>query len=380
MLLGGIAWLKTKKSSRTRKPLAEISRTHGDPLAQQIIPAREVVLRPAGYPLEVNNASVNPLLRIRDEKLFSAYAVDQWQGMKVKLNDYLFDQLLLPDFAFEVVSVTPTEAHIVADTKIRLIEPPKISTAKSRQIRFDDVIGHENAKAKCLIIQKYIANPSRFAEWAPRRVLFHGPPGTGKTMLAQALAGETKAEFFYIKATSLIGQHVGAGADKVNKLFEDIARNKPCIVFIDEIDSIGLDRGFQSVRGDVTEVVNSLISQFDLIEDQEGVVVIAATNSQDFLDPALRSRFEEEIEFPLPDYDERLEILKKYTSTLPMPVEADLDTIARRTEGYSGRDLKDRVLKGALHHALSKGLSSIDESTFKHVEVIRSTKEKRLYK
>ncbi|MFX1341526.1 MAG: AAA family ATPase, partial [Promethearchaeota archaeon] len=91
--------MKTKKSSRTRKPLAEISRTHSDPLAQQIIPAREVVLRPAGYPLEVNNASVNPLLRIRDEKLFSAYAVDQWQGMKVKLNDYLFDQLLLPDFA-----------------------------------------------------------------------------------------------------------------------------------------------------------------------------------------------------------------------------------------------------------------------------------------
>lgn len=380
MLLGGIAWLKTKKSSRTRKPLVEISRTPGDPLAQQIIPAREVVLRPAGYPLEVNNASVNPLLRIRDEKLFSAYAVDQWQGMKVKLHDYLFDQLLLPDFAFEVVSVIPTEAHIVTDTKIRLIEPPKISTAKARQIRFDDVVGHENAKAKCLIIQKYIANPSRFAEWAPRRVLFHGPPGTGKTMLAQALAGETQAEFFYIKSTSLIGQHVGAGADKVNKLFEDVARNKPCIVFIDEIDSIGLDRGFQSVRGDVTEVVNSLISQFDLIEDQEGVVVIAATNSQDFLDPALRSRFEEEIIFPLPDYDERLEILKKYTSTLPMPVEADLDAIARRTEGYSGRDLKDRVLKGALHHALSKGLSSLDESTFKHVEVVRSTKEKRLYK
>jgi len=379
--LGGIAWLKTKKSSRTRKPLVEISRTPGDPLAQQIIPAREVVLRPAGYPLEVNNASVNPLLRIRDEKLFNAYAVDQWQGMKVKLNDYLFDQLLLPDFAFEVVSVTPTEAHIVTDTKIRLLEPPKISTAKARQIRFDDVVGHENAKAKCLIIQKYIANPSRFAEWAPRRVLFHGPPGTGKTILAsQALAGETQAEFFYIKSTSLIGQHVGAGADKVNKLFEDVARNKPCIVFIDEIDSIGLDRGFQSVRGDVTEVVNSLISQFDLIEDQEGVVVIAATNSQDFLDPALRSRFEEEIEFPLPDYNERLEILRKYTSTLPMPVEADLDTIARRTEGYSGRDLKDRVLKGALHHALSKGLSSLDESTFKHVEVVRSTKEKRLYK
>ncbi len=199
-------------------------------------------------------------------------------------------------------------------------------------------------------------------------------------MLARALAWETETEFAYVKATSLIGQHVGAGADKVNKFFEDIVRKKPCIVFIDEIDSIGLDRGFQSVRGDVTEVVNSLISQFDLIEDQEAVVVIAATNSRDFLDPALRSRFEEEIIFPLPNFSDRLKILKKYSSSLPMRVDADLDSIARRTEGYSGRDLKDRVLKGALHHALSKGLSTIDESTFQHVEILHDSKDKRLYK
>ncbi len=380
MLLGGIDWLKTKKSSRSRKPLTEISRTPGDPITQQIIPAKEVILRPAGYPLEVNSTPVNPLLRIRDEKLFSAYAVDQWQGIKVKPADYLFDQLLLPDFAFEVVSVTPTESHIVADTQIRLIEPPELGPTKGRKIRFDDVIGHKDAKAKCLIIQKYIAEPSRFAEWAPRRVLFYGPPGTGKTMLARALAWETETEFAYIKATSLIGQHVGAGADKVNKLFEDIIRKKPCIVFIDEIDSIGLDRGFQSVRGDVTEVVNSLISQFDLIEDQEGVVVIAATNSLEFLDPALRSRFEEEIDFPLPDFTDRLQILKKYSTSLPMPVDVDLESLARRTEGYSGRDLKDRVLKGALHHALSKGLSTLDESTFQHVEIVQTSKDKSLYK
>ncbi|MFW9935043.1 MAG: AAA family ATPase [Candidatus Thorarchaeota archaeon] len=372
--------MKTKKSSRSRKPLAEISRTTGDPLTEKIIPAREVTLRPAGYPLEVNSTPANPLLRIPDEKLFNAYAVDQWQGIRVKPADYLFDQLLLPDFAFEVVSVIPQEAHIVSDTKIRLIEPPDIVPTKGRKIGFDDVIGHTDAKAKCLIIQKYIADPTRFAEWAPRRVLFYGPPGTGKTMLARALAWETQTEFAYVKATSLIGQHVGAGADKVNKLFEDIVRKKPCIVFIDEIDSIGLDRGFQSVRGDVTEVVNSLISQFDLIEDQEGVVVIAATNTRDFLDPALRSRFEEEINFPLPNLSDRLEILRKYSSSLPMPINADLESIARRTEGYSGRDLKDRVLKGALHHALSKGLTTLDESTFQHVEILQTSKDKRLYK
>jgi AAA family ATPase len=372
--------LKTKKSSRSRKPLIDIARTPGDPLTQQIIPAKEVVLRPAGYPLEVNNNSVNPMLRIRDEKLFSAYAVDQWQGIKVKVDDYLFDQLLLPDFAFEVVSVIPDEAHIVSDTQIRLLEPPQITPSKGKKLGFDDVVGHDDAKAKCLIIQRYIAEPHQFSEWAPRRVLFFGPPGTGKTMLARALAWETEVQFFYVKATSLIGQHVGAGADKVNKLFENAIQKKPCIVFIDEIDSIGLDRGFQSVRGDVTEVVNSLISQFDLVEEQEAIVVIAATNTREFLDPALRSRFEEEIIFSLPDFDERLLLLEKYSATLPMPLETDLTTLARRTEGYSGRDIKDRVLKGALHHALAKGLESLDDSTFKHLKAVQTSKEKGLYK
>jgi AAA family ATPase len=371
--------LTNKKASQSRKPLAEVARAAPDPPAQEIIPAREVVLRPAGYPLEVNQSG-NPPLRIRDEKLFSAYCVDQWQGIKVKPADYLFDQLLLPDFAFEVVDVTPSEAHIVAETKIRLIETQEFRPSRGPQIYFADVVGHENAKAKCLIVKKYMEDPHRLAEWAPRRVLFYGPPGTGKTMLARALAWETNAQFFYIKATALIGQHVGAGAEKVYKLFEDILRQSPCIVFVDEIDSIGLDRSFQSVRGDVTEVVNSLISQLDLIEEKEGVVVIGGTNTREYLDPALRSRFEEEIEFPLPDYEERLQILEKYASTLPIPVKADLHVIAKRTEGFSGRDLKERVLKGALHYCLAKGFSVLDDSAFKHVTVQPASKEKELYK
>jgi len=372
--------LKTKKSSRSRKPIIDIGRQTTDPIDQQIIPAREVVLRPAGYPLEMTGSQGVPPLRIRDEKLFCAYAVDQWQGIKVKPKDYLFDQLLLPDFAFEVVTVRPLEAHIVSETKIKLIEIEEFKPTRGNKIVFNDVIGHEKAKIKCIIIQRYLENPGQFAGWAPRRILFYGQPGTGKTMLARALAWETEVEFFYVKATSLIGQHVGAGADKVQKLFEDIVTKRPCIVFIDEIDSIGLDRGFQSVRGDVTEVVNSLISQFDLIDEREGIVLIAATNTREFLDSALRSRFEEEIEFVLPTYTERLQILKKYASTLPLKVTADLEKIAKRTEGYSGRDLKERILKGALHYALSKGLSCLDESTFKQIDAILTSKEKSLYK
>jgi len=370
--------LKTKKSSRARKYTTDMSRPGGDQLGQQIIPAKEVVLRPAGYPLEVNS-SATPPLRIRDEKLFCAYCVDQWQGIKVKPKDYLFDQYMLPDFAFEVVKVVPPEAHIVPETKIRLIGIQEFRPTRGRRVLFDDVIGHKEAKAKCLIIKKYLEDPQRFAEWAPRRVLFYGPPGTGKTMLARALAWETHASFFHAKATSLIGQHVGAGADKVHKLFEDALAKRPCIVFIDEIDSIGLDRGFQAVRGDVTEVVNSLVSELDLIEEREGIVVIAATNTREFLDPALRSRFEEEIEFALPNFEERLQILKKYAKTLPLPVTADLREIARRTEGCSGRDLKDRILKGALHRAISRGLSRLDNSVFQDLGLVRLRRDKGLY-
>jgi AAA family ATPase len=287
--------------------------------------------------------------------------------------------LLLPDFAFEVVEVTPPEAHIVSDTKVRLMQIKEFKPSRGRKTLFDDIIGHESAKVKCLIIKKYMDDPQGFAEWAPRRVLFYGPPGTGKTMMARALAWETQVEFYYVKATALIGQHVGAGADKVHKLFEDATSRRPCIVFIDEIDSIGLDRSYQSVRGDVTEVVNSLISEFDLVEERERIVVIAATNTRDMLDSALRSRFEEEIVFPIPTFEERLQILEKYASTLPLPVVADLRAIAIRTEGYSGRDLRERVLKGALHNALSNDLSEIDESAFKRFTTTLSSKEKRYY-
>ena len=228
-------------------------------------------------------------------------------------------------------------------------------------------------------LKKYMEDPQGFAEWAPRRVLFYGSPGTGKTMMARALAWETQVEFYYVKATALIGTHVGAGSDKVHKLFEDATSRRPCIIFIDEIDSIGLDRSFQSVRGDVTEVVNSLISQFDLIEEKDRIVVIAATNTREMLDTALRSRFEEEIGFPNPTYEERLQILEKYASTLPLPVTADLKTIAKRTEGFSGRDLKDRVLKGALHYVLSKNLSEIDDSAFKRIIITRSSQDRRYF-
>jgi len=139
----------------------------------------------------------------------------------------------------------------------------------------------------------------------------------------------------------------------------------PCIVFIDELDAIALDRRYQDLRGDVSEIVNSLLTEMDGISARKGVCTIAATNQIEVLDASVRSRFEEEIEFKLPDQAERLTLLKKNSATIPVEMEGvDLQEIARLTEGFSGRDLVEKVLKAALHHAI------MDETkiTQKHLE------------
>jgi len=156
-----------------------------------------------------------------------------------------------------------------------------------------------------------------------------------------------------VKSTSLIGEFVGEGARQIHSLYEKAAESAPCIIFIDELDAIALDRRYQDLRGDVSEIVNSLLTEMDGISNRKGVCTIAATNQIEVLDASVRSRFEEEIEFKLPDEDERLQILEKNARTLPLEMEGvDLKEIARQTEGFSGRDLVEKILKAALHHAL----------------------------
>ena len=193
-------------------------------------------------------------------------------------------------------------------------------------------------------------------------------------MLVKALANELEVPLYLIKSTTLIGDHVGDGASKIHDLFKKASENSPSIIFIDEIDAVALHRSFQSLRGDVSEIVNSLLTEMDGISENEAVITIGATNNPTSLDYAVRSRFEEEIEFKLPDDEERLAILKNNLKTMPLDYDLDLEKIVKSTKGLSGRDLKEKILKTSLHNAIANDSETI---TMEHVNyAIKTSKVK----
>ena len=217
-------------------------------------------------------------------------------------------------------------------------------------------------------------NPEKFGPWAPKNILFYGLPGTGKTMLVKALANELDVPLHLIKATTLIGDHVGDGWSKIHELFKKASEDSPCIIFIDEIDAVALHRSFQSLRGDVSEIVNSLLTEMDGINENDSIITICATNNPSSLDYAIRSRFEEEIEFKLPDDEERLMIIENNLKTMPLDYNLDLEKIVKQTKGMSGRDIKEKILKTALHNAIA---TESDILTMKNIDYsIKSTKIK----
>lgn len=326
------------------------------------VPAAElVVLRGASFPFRTKGDPQTIGVETDNVELFEDYAREQWMGTVVKKGMYLFDKYVMPDYAFQVLDVQPQDSVITFDSKIILNADISSRRHIGKKVRFSDIVGHESVIRKCRLILKYLMDPSVFGEWAPRAVLFHGPPGTGKTMTARALASEADANIFLVKASDLIGVHVGDGGRRISALFEDARREAPSIIFIDELDAIGLTRSFQSIRGDVSEVVTALLSELDRTDDESGVVVIGATNAGQMIDSAIRSRFDTLFEFPLPSKEERREILKFYSAKLPIPLRASIDKIVMMTEGYSGRDLRDRVLKEALHVAITEARSEIDD-------------------
>lgn len=328
--------------------------------------AKLVVLQPIGYPF-ICNLVENPRIEIFDKELFELYAQDQWEGFTANEGSFIFDQKLLPDYAFKIIKAHPDNSKITQNTSILLIEIEENKDIRKFEsnIKMDDVIGQERAKAKCKIIMKYLQDPSHFGEWAPHNVLFYGTPGTGKTMLAKSLSNELNVPLFLIKATSLIGEHVGDGARQIHELFEAASITAPSLIFIDEIDAIGLDRKYQSLRGDVSEVVNALLTEMDGINSNNGIVTIGATNNPHLLDFAMRSRFEEEIEFTLPDSKERSAIIELYVKSLPVPVDFDTKNLVNYTKGMSGRDIKDKVLKVALHKSIYEDETVV---TWQHIK------------
>ncbi|MFX0087595.1 MAG: AAA family ATPase [Candidatus Hodarchaeota archaeon] len=329
---------------------------------------KSLLLLPVGYPLRAGEEA--PFLTTDDPTLFQHYARSQWMGLFVKKGNFLFDSLLFPDYAFQAMSVEPNGSRITRDTTISLFsgrtsDPPITSILD--EVKFSDVIGQQNAKDKCKVIARFLSNEHLMqSSWAPKNVLFWGPPGNGKTMMAKALSQETEHTIFLVKASDLLGVYVGDGARKIRNLYTEARKEVPAIVFIDELDAIALKRNFQSIRGDVIELVSALLGEMDGIEKNQGVVTIGSTNKPEMLDSAILSRFEELIEFKIPNSIERKKILIKYAETSPIPFKRiQWDLIVQRTQSWSARELKDKLIKNTIHYAI---LHEKDEVKMKDIE------------
>ncbi len=226
------------------------------------------------------------------------------------------------------------------------------------KITFADVAGCDEAKEEVSELVEFLRDPSKFTKLGgkiPRGVLMVGSPGTGKTLLAKAIAGEAKVPFFSISGSDFVEMFVGVGAARVRDMFEQAKKHAPCIIFIDEIDAVGRHRGAGLGGGhdEREQTLNQLLVEMDGFEGSEGVIVIAATNRPDVLDPALLrpGRFDRQVVVPLPDLKGREQILKVHMRKVPMAADVEPLTIARGTPGFSGADLANLVNEAALFAA-----------------------------
>ena len=231
----------------------------------------------------------------------------------------------------------------------------KITTPNSQKITFKDVAGADEEKAELEEIVDFLKQPSRYIEIGariPKGVLLVGPPGTGKTLLAKAISGEAGVPFFSISGSDFVEMFVGVGASRVRDLFQEAKKNAPCIVFIDEIDAVGRQRGAGLGGGhdEREQTLNQLLVEMDGFGVNEGIIMIAATNRPDILDPALLrpGRFDRQIVVGSPDVKGREEILKVHTRKKPLAEDVSLNVLAKRTPGFSGADLENLANEAAL--------------------------------
>jgi len=280
-----------------------------------------------------------------------------------------------------VMSFGKSRAKMVSDDKIK--------------VKFDDVAGADEEKEDLMEIVEFLKEPRKFVELGariPKGVLLVGPPGTGKTLLTKAVSGEAGVPFFSISGSDFVEMFVGVGASRVRDLFEQAKKNAPCIIFIDEIDAVGRHRGAGLGGGhdEREQTLNQLLVEMDGFGVNEGVIVLAATNRPDILDPALLrpGRFDRRVVVGLPDIKGREEILKVHSRGKPLAPDVDLKDLARSTPGFTGADLENLLNESALL-AARKGkkqitMEEIKEATFKVMvgpekkSRVMSEKEKRL--
>jgi len=241
----------------------------------------------------------------------------------------------------------------------------KLLTMDQHKVTFKDVAGIQEAKEELFEIVDFLRDPRKFQALGasiPKGVLMVGPPGTGKTLLARAIAGEAEVPFFSISGSDFVEMFVGVGASRVRDMFEQGKKNAPCLVFIDEIDAVGRHRG-QGMGGGHDEreqTLNALLVEMDGFDTQEGVIIIAATNRPDVLDPALLrpGRFDRQVTVALPDVNGREQILGVHVKKIKLAAGTDLGVIARGTPGFSGAELANLINESALL-AARKGLKSV---------------------
>lgn len=271
----------------------------------------------------------------------------------------------------------------------------KLINQESAKVTFDDVAGVDEAKEELYEVVQFLSDPRKFTRLGgriPKGVLLVGSPGTGKTLMARAVAGEAGVPFFSISGSDFVEMFVGVGASRVRDLFEQGKKNAPCLIFIDEIDAVGRQRGAGLGGGhdEREQTLNQLLVEMDGFESNEGVILVAATNRPDVLDPALLrpGRFDRQVVVPTPDLRGRERILQVHARRTPLAPEVDLGVVARGTPGFSGADLENLVNEAALH-AAKKDKDRVEMEDFEEAKdkvmmgkerrsVILSDEEKRI--
>ncbi len=250
----------------------------------------------------------------------------------------------------------------------------KMISGEQVKVTFKDVAGVDEAKEELQEVIEFLKDPQKFTKLGgriPKGILLVGPPGTGKTLLAKAIAGEAGVPFFSISGSDFVEMFVGVGAARVRDLFTQAKKNAPCIIFIDEIDAVGRHRGAGLGGGhdEREQTLNQLLVEMDGFEGNEGIIVIAATNRPDILDPALLrpGRFDRQVVVPPPDVKGREKILKVHTKRVPLGPDVDLSIIAKSTPGFTGADLENLVNEAALI-AARKGKSQVSMEDFEEAK------------
>ena len=262
----------------------------------------------------------------------------------------------------------------------------RMLTEKQGKITFDDVAGIDEAKQELEEVVDFLKDPGKFQRLGgkiPKGVLLVGPPGTGKTLLARAIAGEANVPFFTISGSDFVEMFVGVGASRVRDMFEQGKKNAPCIIFIDEIDAVGRHRGAGLGGGndEREQTLNQMLVEMDGFESNEGVILIAATNRPDVLDPALLrpGRFDRQVVVPNPDVLGREKILRVHMKKVPLASDVDAKVIARGTPGFSGADLANLVNEAALYAArLGKRTVAMAELEFAKDKVMMGAERRSL--